>query len=47
MKKEKPYPQTHKNMCKTILKNSFFGKEKRLKIGTFATIRKLWKITKF
>jgi hypothetical protein len=43
---EKTYPQTLKNMCKTLLKNTVFDAEKRVKIGTFATIRKLWKITK-
>jgi hypothetical protein len=44
---KKPYPQYSKNMCKTLLKNTVFDAEKRAKMGTFATIRKLWKITKF
>jgi hypothetical protein len=44
---DKTYPQTPKNMCKRIPKNTDFDAEKRVKIGTFATIRKLWKITKF
>lgn len=34
-----------KNMCKTNLKNTPFYAEKRLKIGTFAHDKKLWKIT--
>jgi hypothetical protein len=44
---KKPYPQYPKNMCKTLLKNTDFAAKKQLKNGTFATIRKLWKITKF
>ncbi len=39
------YPQPLKRCVKIPLKNPLFYAEKRVKIGTFAHDKKLWKIT--